>query len=366
MTTFIQIHALTSYPPSNLNRDDLGRPKTAIFGGSQRLRISSQCMKRTWRVSDRWKVALAGHIGWRTKMLGVKIYEALITGRRLKVLLDGKNDACCDGLKENVSLKAAGQIVSVFGKCKQVADDPVKSLQTEQLVHLSPDEVDRIDELMDLLREGGELSNTDLKGILKRGIAADIGLFGRMLADSPGSNVDGAIQVGHPLTVHSVAVEDDFFTAVDDLNVSSPGASHLGNVEFGAGVFYLYACINEEQLLENLGGDNALKESVVSATVDAMLTCSPSGKKNAFASSAYASYALVERGDFQPRSLSLAFLQPVASGEQGVMVESISRLEDLHGKFNTVYGLQTKAVSFNVEEGLGSFRDLVEFAAAGR
>ena len=89
MTEFIQIHALTAYPPSNLNRDDLGRPKTAIIGGGCRLRISSQSLKRAWRSSDLFQEALAGHTGVRTKTLGWKVVEALTSGRTLPEVLAG-------------------------------------------------------------------------------------------------------------------------------------------------------------------------------------------------------------------------------------------------------------------------------------
>ena len=104
MSTFIQLHLLTSYPPSNLNRDDLGRPKTAIMGGKNRLRISSQSLKRAWRTSDLFAEALEGHIGTRTKDMGVEIYKAL----------RGK------GAAEGNAKEWAKQIAEVFGKCKAV------------------------------------------------------------------------------------------------------------------------------------------------------------------------------------------------------------------------------------------------------
>jgi CRISPR system Cascade subunit CasC len=93
MSEFIQLHSLTSYPPSNLNRDDLGRPKTAVMGGSQRLRVSSQSLKRAWRESDIFKEALSGHIGIRTKEMGVHIYKALTTGCSLEDAIDNNAEA---------------------------------------------------------------------------------------------------------------------------------------------------------------------------------------------------------------------------------------------------------------------------------
>ena len=90
MSNFIQLHILASYPPSNLNRDDLGRPKTAVMGGTQRLRISSQSLKRAWRASDIFQQKLEGHIGIRTKEMGVKIKDALMSGSSLNNLFTGK------------------------------------------------------------------------------------------------------------------------------------------------------------------------------------------------------------------------------------------------------------------------------------
>ncbi|HPY16023.1 MAG TPA: type I-E CRISPR-associated protein Cas7/Cse4/CasC, partial [bacterium] len=90
MSEFIQIHMLASYPPSNLNRDDLGRPKTATVGGTQRIRVSSQSLKRSWRTSEAFSDALKGTIGIRTKIMGVKIKKALVEGRLLSDILEGK------------------------------------------------------------------------------------------------------------------------------------------------------------------------------------------------------------------------------------------------------------------------------------
>ena len=49
MKTLIEIHALQNFAPSNLNRDDTGAPKDALFGGTRRARVSSQCLKRAVR-----------------------------------------------------------------------------------------------------------------------------------------------------------------------------------------------------------------------------------------------------------------------------------------------------------------------------
>src|SRR5208283_742963 len=118
MAEFIQLHMLVSYPPSNLNRDDLGRPKTAVMGGTQRLRISSQSLKRAWRTSDIFTEHLKDHMGKRTKEMSVKVKEALITGFPLKELLEvGKTAAVpkkADGIPEEKAKLWAWKIASVF------------------------------------------------------------------------------------------------------------------------------------------------------------------------------------------------------------------------------------------------------------
>ncbi|HQM46193.1 MAG TPA: type I-E CRISPR-associated protein Cas7/Cse4/CasC, partial [Smithellaceae bacterium] len=241
MSNFIQLHLLTSYPPSNLNRDDLGRPKTAIMGGKTRLRVSSQSLKRAWRTSLIFAEAMKGHIGTRTKTMGIEVYE----------------DLKSKGVAEKSAKEWARQIAEVFGKGKKAnTANPLDELEIEQLAHFSPEEKTEIDALVDkLATTKAAPSDDDLKLLRENHTAADIAMFGRMLASSPAFNTEAAVQVAHAITVHDVAVEDDYFTAVDDLNKGNEdmGAAHIGETEFGAGVFYLYICINRDLLQENMG-----------------------------------------------------------------------------------------------------------------
>lgn len=299
MSRFVQLHVLTSYPPSNLNRDDTGRPKTAVIGDCTRLRISSQSLKRAWRTSDIFESALKGHIGTRTKEKGISIYQSL---RQQDV---GEKNA----------REWAKAIASQFGKLKSdKKTDDNEDLHVEQLVHFSPEEEKAIDELVSqLVASGVAPTEDDLKLLRKQHSAADIAMFGRMLASSPSFNTEAAVQVAHAITVHKAAVEDDYFTAVDDLNngEEDSGAAHIGELGFGAGVFYLYICIDRELLQKNLGGDAELTQAALNAFVQAVTKVSPTGKQNSFASRAYASFVLAEKGDQQPRSLAQAFLKPV-------------------------------------------------------
>lgn len=340
MSTFIQLHLLTSYPPSNLNRDDLGRPKTAIMGGKTRLRVSSQSMKRAWRTSDQFESALAGHIGTRTKEMGVNVYETL----KAKGVAEGNANAW------------AKQIAEVFGKAKKANKaKPLEELEIEQLAHFSPEEKAAIDTLVGKLAAGNTPpTSDDLNLLRKKHTAVDIAMFGRMLASSPAFNTEAAVQVAHAITVHDVAVEDDYFTAVDDLNTGDDdlGAAHIGETEFGAGLFYLYICINRDLLEENLGNKDLTKESL-KALVEAAAKVSPTGKQNSFASRAYSSYILAEKGEQQPRSLSVAFLKPVRG--EDVLGKAIGEIESKRANMEKVYGPCADAMEImNAETGKGS------------
>lgn len=351
MPRFVQLHMLTSYPPSNLNRDDTGRPKTAVMGDATRLRISSQSQKRAWRTSDMFSTSLAGSLGTRTKLMGAEVYEGIKKA----------------GVGEKDAREWAKAIASCFGKLKtDKKAERNEDLQIEQLVHISPDEKMAIDALVEVCAErmSGPTEN-ELKLLCKPKRAVDIAMFGRMLADSPAYNMEAAVQVAHAVTVHKAAVEDDYFTAVDDLNrgLEKSGAAHIGERGYGAGLFYLYLCIDRELLRENLGGDGALARKGINALLHAVTKVSPTGMQSSFASRAYSSYVLAEKGDQQPRSLAQAFLKPIRPfGDQDMLEEAVKAITKRRENFDKVYGACADArYEINVETGQGSFGELVNF-----
>lgn len=343
MSKFIQLHLLTSYAPSNLNRDDLGRPKTARMGGSERLRVSSQSLKRNWRVSDLFQEALADQMGTRTKRYGIEVCDRLVQG----------------GIDEKKAAKWAGLMASQFGKLKK------DSLEIEQLSHISPAEKQAAMALAELLvQEQREPTKDELNLLRKDTTGVDIALFGRMLASSPEFNIEAACQVAHAISVHSVAVEDDYFTAVDDLNSGTDdmGASHIGESGYAAALFYSYICIDKELLVSNLGGDLELANKAIAALTEAAVKVSPKGKQNSFASRAYASFVLAEKGDQQPRSLSVAFLKPIWGDDQAY--EAITALEKQVKNFDQVYGACADARQhLNAITGEGCFEKFTAFVA---
>ncbi|SHM16960.1 type I-E CRISPR-associated protein Cas7/Cse4/CasC [Vreelandella subglaciescola] len=323
MSHFIQLHLLTSYPPANLNRDDLGRPKTALMGGAKRLRVSSQSLKRTWRTSDIFEQALAGHVGTRTKRLGKEAYDQLIE----------------QGVKQKTAAASAEKIAGVFGKLRTVGKGEPREFEIEQLVHVGPEEREAVGKLVaTLAADGREPEAEELKLLRHTPAAADVALFGRMLAAVPTYNVDAACQVAHAITVHAAEVEDDYFTAVDDLNPGDEdrGAAHIGEAGFGAGLFYTYICIDRQQMVENLNDDQDLADKAIAALAEAAVKTSPKGKQNSFGSRAHASYVLAEKGSQQPRSLSMAYLRPVTGQDQSL--DAIQRLEAQAQAFDNAYG----------------------------
>jgi CRISPR system Cascade subunit CasC len=352
MSRFVQLHVLTAYPPSNLNRDDTGRPKTALVGDTLRLRISSQSLKRAWRTSEVFESAVGKeHTGTRTKLLGIEVHKLLTT----------------HGVNDKQAREWSRAIAEQFGKLKaDKKTDGNDDLQIEQLSHISPEERASVDSLaLACAARGTAPTSEELKLLTLPRSAVDIAMFGRMLADSPAFNMDAAVQVAHAITVHKAAVEDDFFSAVDDLNqgLEDKGAGHIGERGYGSGLFYLYVCIDRELLLENLGGNAALRDQALMALVHAIAQVAPTGMQASFGSRAHASYLLAERGSQQPRSLVQAFLKPVKPwGERDMLSLAVDALTQRRENFDKVYGACADGrCHFDVERGEGSLADVVAF-----
>ena len=349
MNRFLQLHLLTFFPPANLNRDDTGRPKTAVVGGSTRLRLSSQALKRAWRTSPVFATALAGHMGQRTQRLGEAVHAHLIERQVAPVRAQ----------------VIAREVAAVFGKVKDEKD--ANPTRIEQLAFISPEELTAALALADRAAASGETIEKKNASLLRTAdTAADIALFGRMLADDPGYNREAAAQVAHAITTHRVTVEDDYYTAVDDLKRPSEdaGAGFLGEAQFGSGVFYLYLCVDRALLLKNLGGDAALAVTALGALTEAAATAAPSGKQNSFAAHGRAQYILAERGDEQPRTLAGAFNKAVTG--QDLMEDSIKALATFRKALATAYGSaasEDKEMHVGADGNVrGSLSEIVAFA----
>ena len=343
MSRFLQLHLLTFYPPANLNRDDTGRPKTAVIGGTTRLRVSSQSLKRAWRTSDVFRAELDGHLASRTQRLGELILNHLRTG----------------GLPEARALEGARSIAGVFGKLKESTDK--NPARIEQLAFISPQERNAALAMADRLLAGESVTPQPESLLLQTDTAVDLAMFGRMLAADPAYNREAAVQVAHAFTTHAVAVEDDFYTAVDDLKKPSEdaGAGFVGEAGFGSGVFYLYICIDHMLLLRNLGGSDSagLAATAVAALAEAAATVSPGGKQASFASRARAHYVLAELGDAQPRTLGGAFANPVGGDP---VKGSVTALRSWRDAMDKAYGAPAKRAEMEVGRD-GSLANVIAF-----
>ncbi len=329
MTTFLQLHLLTAYSASNLNRDDSGRPKSLLFGGVPRLRVSSQSLKRAWRTSSVFADRLGERVGKRTQQLGHEVMKHL----------EAK------GADRDAAVKIAQAVAEVFGKLadeKKGKDDGQGMEPTfiKQLAFISPEEKAKAIALAERMLAGEEVEPSAELLLQRADGAADIAMFGRMLAETPSYNREAAVQVAHALTTHRSEAEDDYYVAVDDLakpeQRESAGTSFIGVQEFGSGLFYLYLCVDADLLVRNLAGDKALASDAVGALVEAAAIVSPRGKANSFASRARAQFGFAELGAQQPRSLASAFLRPVRG--EDLLNESIDRLTGLKANLESVYG----------------------------
>lgn len=343
MTMFVQFHLLTTYPLSNPNRDDQGRPKQALIGGAPRLRISSQSLKRAVRESSYFAQDLAGHTGTRTRRLATELKAELVG----------------QGVDEDQADKIATDIGVAFSKLEKA------STNATTLAFISPDEWALARELAAKAVAGEALpKDKDLrKAVLRHADGAvDIAMFGRMLADSPDYNRDAAVQVAHAFTTHRAQVQDDWFSAVDDLKTreEDSGAGHIGEHGFGSGVYYKYACVNVDLLIENLGGDRALAGRGIASLARALATATPKGKQNSHAHHPRAGFIRVERGRQQPRDLSGAFHSPVAPEERA----SIEALTVMADKIDRAYGTSfDDMLAMDVALGVGTLDEIATFAA---
>lgn len=341
MKKFIQLHTLTAYPLGNPNRDDQGRPKSAIIGGVPRLRISSQSYKRAIRVSDLFAGAFDGQIGMRSRRIGELLAKKLIeNGHEPASAINaativsgvfGKNDA----LTKKGGLKS----LSVGAKNTTVSDEALASTAIAQMAFASPAEIAAAEAVAAAIAIDGQFDPKKMKDtVLRRADGAvDLALFGRMLAHSPDYNRQAALQVAHLTTTHQASAQEDFFTAVEDLNMGRDhGAGHIGYDAFGGGVFYGYFCLDVELLCANLDGDVELAKHVAETLVRAVATVTPDGKKSSYGHQTMASMLMLEMGNQQPRSLAQAFLKPVAGHD--ILGASIASLRSQAEIFDKFYG----------------------------
>jgi CRISPR system Cascade subunit CasC len=336
---FVQLHTLTSYPAALLNRDDAGLAKRLPFGGATRTRISSQCLKRHWRVAeDEWALARVGvPMGKRSKLVGERrIITPLIAS----------------GVPNDIA-EAVGTafVKAVYG---EKADDP----KQRQALLLGQPELDWLKEQASAVAAGatdGKDAKTRAEAFLKgrdvranllamrHGAGLESALFGRMVTSDLLANRDAAIHVAHSFTVHAEESESDYFTVVDDLKSRAEGddtgSAGIFDMELTSGLYYGYVVVDVPLLTDNLGQDRELAAKVVEHMLHLVATVSPGAKLGSTAPYAYAQLMLVELGKRQPRTLANAFRKPVGSdARRGTMDLAVERLAAHLGQIDEAYG----------------------------
>lgn len=332
----IQIHILQNYAPSNLNRDETGSPKDAMFGGLKRGRISSQCLKRSIRHSTAFTEAFKdnGLLATRT--------------RRLPSLIDDELKAM------NVDDKSRAAIVARVPEIGRESekDGGTKTeegeMETKQLIFLSPNELRPLaKKLLALYQEHGDKGWSKVKiGDITKALgksvprSVDVAMFGRMTTSAAFEDIEAAVQVAHSLTTNAITQEFDYFTAVDDISGES-GAGMIGDVEFNSATHYKYLNVHWEQLVKNLGGDTDIARQTVLALLEAAATAQPSGKQNSFAAHNLPDFILVEVNQKNlPVSYANAFLKPARqSFKKSLMEASIARFDEYRQRLRRTYKL---------------------------
>lgn len=354
MKTFIEIHALQNFAPSNLNRDDTGAPKDAFFGGTRRARISSQCSKRA--VREYFKGQNKAWVANRTKRIVDEIKK------RVAPKLKDQN-----GFSEENLVKAIEVAVSSLGSNKKVKID--KERKTDVLLFLSPKEIDSLEGVIaesyaDLLKakpsdEVVQRLNDAIDGENRSRLSVDVALFGRMLAVMPEKNQNAACQVAHAISTHAVEREFDFYTAVDDLKPEdTAGADMMGTVEFNSACYYRYAVVDWEKLVANLQGDADLAAKGLRAFLQGFVEAEPTGKQNTFAAHNPTEFVAVSvRHNTAPRNLANAFETAIrVKKDESLTRKSAEALASKAKDLQAAYGGEGETLVLNlVKADLGGY-----------
>ncbi len=301
---YIDFHVIQTVPPSCVNRDDTGSPKTAVFGGVTRARVSSQAWKKAMR--DMFTQSFPEeNVGLRTKTVF---------------------DLVADRISElNPSIKAEKSAEKVLNAAGIKIKDNKGKIETGALFFISRGQIEALAQIA-AIQENDEFDKEACKKAVKDTPAIDIALFGRMVADDPSLNFDAAAQVAHAISTHKVHNEYDYFTAVDDCAPEdNQGAGHLGTVEYNSSTLYRYATLNATELMKNLHGDTA---SAVRGFADAFIRSMPTGKQNTFANRTRPDAVYVTIRKDQPVNMAGAFEKPVRAGENGYVEGSLKALTE--------------------------------------
>ena len=295
----IEIHMLKNYPASNLNRDDMGSPKTCFFGGVQRGRISSQCLKHSWRSDEVFKEAIGDkNLGIRTRFLP-------------ELVADKLKEANIDENYVNQIKNVLAQIAQNDSKKEETVDKENKYVLTPQVIFYTPEDIQAVtDGVIDELKKCNSLKDVKsinaktLQDILKKGnkraVTVDMALFGRMVTSNAFADVEASMQVAHAFSTNRIIMESDFFTAVDDIiqaREEETGSGMMGDVDFDSACYYIYASIDTDKFLSNLQPApeaEQIAKVAIPALIKTMAFANPPGKQNSCAAHTMPSAILLE------------------------------------------------------------------------
>ncbi len=306
---FLQIHTLTGYTATLLNRDDSGLAKRLPYGGALRTRVSSQCLKRHWRTADdphalsRIDGAEAAHRS-----------RELVTRRVIGKLRGKYEDAVIEAIEPEIQMAVYGDKgTSKTSRQTLLMGEPELRWLAAQAEVLASGANDP-----KAAKEAAQTWRKDFKpniktmregAILPGGLTA--ALFGRMVTSDTEANISAPVHVAHAFTVHAEEAESDYFTAVDDLaGAEDTGADTIQETELTSGLFYGYVVVDLPALVLNLGGDSQMAGAVLHNLVHLIAEVSPGAKLGSTAPYSRAGLMLLEAGDRQPRSLAEAFRAP--------------------------------------------------------
>lgn len=341
---FLQIHSLHSYTATLLNRDDSGLAKRLPYGDAMRTRVSSQCLKRHWRM-DQGPYALSNLPGVEDAVRS----RELVT-KRLRQPME----------KEGIDKDILDAIEPEFQKAVYGKDAAKGKSNRQPLLFGEPELRFLATHFAEIARTAGSVTDAMTRAeafceekafkqtmkAMRDGSALPAGLvsalFGRMVTSDTDANIDAPVHVAHAFTVHPEESESDYFAVVDDLATDETGADHIGEAELSSGLFYGYVVIDVPALVSNLTGhkakdwlaaDRSLAAQVAGRLVQLVATVSPGAKRGSTAPYGYATTLLIEAGDRQPRSLAEAFRRPVAATAEAAEAAMARQLE----AFDTSY-----------------------------
>jgi CRISPR system Cascade subunit CasC len=345
--TYVDVHILQTVPPSNLNRDDAGTPKQAMYGGARRARVSSQAWKRATRraFSDRLQLP-EEQLGVRTKRIAALLAERLAERTGLE------NPAAVrlsTSLLKDLAVTASKTQASetsyllFFGHSQLDAIVGLVAGNAKELVALPDDEALQ-----------AAVADLPVREKLTAGHPIDVALFGRMVADLSMLNVDAATQVAHAISTHAAEIEFDYYTAVDDAKdprKEDAGAAMIGTVEFTSATLYRFATVGIHQLLDNVDGDPETASAALAAFLEAFVYSMPTGHENTFAHRTLPSLVSVVVRDDQPVNLVSAFEVPVRPAGEGIARKSAKLLAAELQRASTAWGLTPLLVASQYDPG---------------